>query len=444
MVVALAQLLGCAGSTVFQPYPEQASAWRHGIAQESAPGVRDTLARRARGTNELLYLQEMGRLAQLGGEPATSLEDFRKAIALYNEQDDEALIRLTGLGATGSALLTNDNALPYRGEDYERILLHGFQALNFWRLGRLEGAAVEFRRVTEEQRRAERRREREIADAEEKAREEGIPVHSLPEELGGINTAAAPVRSSIENAWLYYLAGVFREGTGDYNNAMVDYRRALQIRPELELIQQDLQRAEAKQARRHEPDRGLVVVSYEQGLVPPRREVSFPIPTRHGYIPIALPTYDPADFRPGRPMRILVDDGTTRETTEIARIDAMAARALADRMPGMLLRHTLRARARYEAQKRAEEWGVLGFFAVQVYNLASERADLRSWLSLPANTQVARMELEPGERNLKLSGPGGGASVDVPVVAGGVTLVRVTDAGARLQVSVLPVLEERQ
>lgn len=444
MVVVLAQLFGCAGSTVFQPYPEQASAWRHGIAADSATRIREDVARRARGANELLYLQEMGRLAQLGGDPETSLKDFRKAISLYDDQDEEALIRLTGLGATGSALLTNDNALPYRGEDYERILLHGLQALNFWSLGRLEGAAVEFRRVTEEQRQAERRREREIARAEEKAREEDIPVHQLSEELGGINTAAAPARSSIENAWLYYLAGVFREGTGDYNNAMVDYRRALQIRPELEFIQQDLQRAEAKQSRRYDRDKGLVVVSHEQGLVPARREVSFPVPTRHGYIAIALPTYDPVDFRPGRPMRIETDDGATRETVEIARIDAMAARALSERVPGMLVRHTLRARAKYEAQKQAREWGALGFFVAQIYGLASERADLRSWLSLPSSTLVARMELEPGDRKLKLSGPGGGASVSVPVIAGGVTLVRVTDAGTALQVSVLPVLEERQ
>ena len=446
MAVVLVQLLGCTGSTIFQPYPEQASAWRQGIARESAPLVRESLERRARGTNELLWLQEMGRLAQLGGDHETSLDDFRRAIALYEEEDDAALIRLTGLGATGSALLTNDNALPYRGEDYERILLHGLQALNYWAGEDLEGAAVEFRRVTEEQRRAERDREREIERAGERAREEGIDIDSLPEELRGLDTAAAEARSSIENAWLYWLAGVFREGVGDYNNAIVDYRRALQIRPDSDMLREDLQRAEDRQNRRYPRNKGLVVISYEQALVPPRREVALPLPTRHGYVVVAFPTYEPRDFRPPRPLRAKADTGEQLETEALARIDTMAARALRERMPGMLLRQTLRARAKYEGQKRAEEFGILGGFIAQIYNIISERADLRSWLSLPANVQGARMELEPGEHDLKLWTPGGGAtvSVTVPVRPGGITVVRVSDAAGRTRAQVLPVLEERR
>ena len=444
MVVVLAQLVGCAGSTVFRPYPEQAASWRQGMATERTPLLRESLERRARGINELLWVQEMGRLAQLGGDHETSLDDFRRAIALYEEEDDAALIRLTGLGATGTALLTNDNALPYRGEDHERILLHGFQALNYWAREDLEGAAVEFRRVTEAQRRAEQEREREIARAEERAREEDIDIHRLPEELGGLNTAAAEARSSIENAWLYWLAGIFREGTGDYNNAIVDYRRALQIYPESAMIRADLERAQEKQNRRYPRDRGLVVISYEQALVPPRREVALPLPTRHGYVMVAFPTYDPADFRSPRPLRAEMA-GSRLETEPVARIDAMAARALRERVPGMLLRQTLRARAKYEGQKRAgEDFGVLGAFLAQLYGILSERADLRSWLSLPANAQGVRMELEPGQHDLKLWTPMAGASVEVtvPVRPGGITVVRVSDAGGRARAEVLPVLEE--
>ena len=444
ILLCLSVLAGCAGSTVFQPWPDRASSWRHGLAEQPPAVVREQLDRGLQGNNRLLYLQERGRLAELAGDFQASRQDYTDAIRLYREEDEQALIRLSGVGATGSALLTNDNALPYRGEDYERILLHGFQAMNYWATGDLEGAAVEFRRVTEAQRNAESRREREIQRAEEEARDKDIDIHSFPEELGGLNAAAADVRSSVENAWLYYLAGLFREGTGDYNNAAVDYRRALQIRPEMELIEEDLRRVQARQDRRYRDDRGLVVISHEQGLVPPRREISLPIPTRHGYVAVAFPTYDPADFGGGRPLRIETPDGQTLQTREIARIDAMAARALRERVPGMLLRQTLRARTKYEAQKQAEEFGILGMFFVQIYNLVSEQADLRSWLTLPAGTRVARTEMEPGEHRLKLSGPGGGASVDVPVTSGGITVIRVFEAGGRMHTRVMPVLEERR
>ena len=122
----------------------------------------------------------------------------------------------------------------------------------------------------------------------------------------------------------------------------------------------------------------------------------------------------------------------------------MAARALRDGVPGMLARQTLRATAKYEAQKRAnDDLGLFGAFATQIYNLVSESADLRSWLTLPAYAQLARLELPPGDQALTLWGTGGSATVEIPVTRGGITLVRVIDTGQRLHITVMPALEER-
>ena len=131
-------------------------------------------------------------------------------------------------------------------------------------------------------------------------------------------------------------------------------------------------------------------------------------------------------------------------TEVLVRLNATAARALKDRIPGMLVRQTLRAAAKYEAQKQANDnMGLLGALSTQIYNLVSERADLRSWLTLPAYGMATRMELPAGEQVIMLSASGGSASVTVPVRAGGVTLVRVVDVGSFLRTDVYPITEGR-
>ena len=438
-----ALLTGCATSSLFNPYPWQAEQWKSALASDQPEAAVTRLNRRTRGADRLLYLQERGRAAQIAGDLTQSIDDFREVIRLYDEQDDQARIRASGAGAGLTALMVNDNAIPYRGQDYERIMVHGLQALNYWQTGDLDAAAVEFRRVTLEQQVAEQRREREIGDA----LADGEPVAAVSDfgrELAGLNSAAASVRSSIQNAYFYYLAGVFREGIGDYNNALVDYKRAWEVNPDLSLLPADIARVEARMNRRYVSDQGLVVIAYEQGFVPPREEVSLPIPTIHGYFAIAFPTYG-GDLIGPAPLRI-EHNGQDPARTEVATaVSGMAARALREAVPGMLARQTLRAAAKYEAQKRAnEDLGLFGAFATQVYNLVSETADLRSWLTLPAYAQVARLELPPGQQTLRLSGSGGSANVEIPVTRGGMTLVRVIDTGTRLHVTVMPALEEQR
>lgn len=436
-------LAGCASSSVLTPWPEQAATWRSLTASNQTPIAIEQLSAGTRGRDQLLFLQERARLAQIAGDFQQSQEDFSKVIRLYDNQDADAYIAVSGLGATGAALLTNDNALPYRGDDHERIMVHGFQALNYWALGDLEAASVEFRRISQEQEVAAQRRARALARAESEtpAPPENSTSPTLP---AGLDQAAASVRNSIQNAYFYYLAGVFREGTGDYNNALVDYRKALQIHPESSLLRQDNQRVSDRMDGRYDdPQQGTLIIAYEQDLVPPRREVSLPIPTDHGYFAVAFPTYDPTDQVPPRPLHILSAAGHRTSTQPLANISAMAARALRERMPLMLVRQTLRANIKYQTQKKAnDDFGLLGAFATQLYNLVSERADLRSWLSLPAHGQVARLTLPAGEHVVTLSSGSATSQLVLPIGAGTTTVVWVNNTGGTLSTHTLPVLEK--
>ncbi|MBZ2189147.1 hypothetical protein K8B33_08560 [Alcanivorax sp. JB21] len=445
LLLLVTLLSGCATSSLFNPYPQQAAHWKGDLSSEEPERALRHLDRRTRSADKLLYLQERARVAQIAGDIERSQADFAEVIALYDAQDQQAVVRASSAGGGVGALMVNDNALPYRGQEHERIMVHGMQALNYWQLGDLEAAAVEFRRVTLEQQVAEERRARDISRALEDS-EPVAPPSDFEQELAGLNRAAADVRSSIQNAYLYYLAGVFREGVGDYNNALVDYKKAWEVNPSLSLLPADIARVEARGNRRYVTDQGQVVIAYEQGFIPPREEINLPIPTIHGYFAVAFPTYSSHQTPPSS-LRVTAtadNDAPIETRTEVAAaLSGMAARALRDGVPGMLARQTLRATAKYEAQKRAnDDLGLFGAFATQIYNLVSESADLRSWLTLPAYAQLGRLELPPGDHALTLWGTGGSATVEIPVTRGGITLVRVIDTGQRLHITVMPALEE--
>lgn len=434
-------LISCSTSSLFNPYPEQARAYRAATSTGIDNALRKKLDQRVRSKDQLLYLQERGRITQILGDLQQSQTDYDAAINIYRANEDAAYIRLGETGAGVGALLVNDNALAYRGDDYERIMLHSLQALNYWQGGQLSAAAVEFRRAAHHQTMAAQKREKEILKASENAASQDTEQLLQHPSLSGLNTAAASVRNSIENAYAYYLAGVFREGIGDYNNALVDYKRAYQINPRLSFLPADIERTAHKQ-RGGLNQEALVVVAYEQGFIPPRVPSSLPIPTDHGYVMVSLPAYSATPTATPQ-LRIQQGTGTTAYTEVAARLSAMAARALSESMTAMVTRQTVRASLKYETQKQANEsLGALGAFTAQLYHLISEQPDLRSWLTLPATAQIARFTVPPGQHTFQLFGPNGSANVTVRTTPNSVALIRVIDgAQGPLHTTVLPLLE---
>ncbi len=435
----MALLSGCATRSLFQPYPSQARAWTLDMA---AAEPTPLLNKGADSRDGVLYLQELGRVRQLSGAVEPSQDAFRRAFGRYDETDAAARLQASSLVSNTGALLVNDNARPYVAPEYERIFAHAYQALNYWRENDVTGTAVELRAAANEQRVAADRRDDEIADAQQAAREEGVSPDRFDSQFAGLDAAAGEVKASFQNAWTFYLSALFWEAHGEYNDALVDYKKALEIHPDSAMLKEDVARLSRAQNGRLEPGKGLVAVVYEQGLVPARRELSLPIPTPHGLFAVAFPTYSAADKPRPAPLTVATADGATARTEVLTDVGGLAARHLREQLPGLLVRQTLRATTKYNLQKKAnDDFGPVGAIITQLFNLVSEQADLRSWLSLPAYAQATRLMLPPGEHRIELSAPGGGASLTVPVVEQGVTVIHVVATPGRLITRVLPVQE---
>lgn len=457
LISAVVVFTGCASTSIFIPYPAQASAYKTALNTASLEASLNKLKKHRNSADKVLYMMESGRLNQLDNNFDESLNDFSTVIENFQLQDDKAKFTATGSARMGAAFLANDNAIPYKGEGYERVMVHHYQALNYLAKGDRQAALVEVRRANLEQTLALEKHERDLADAEKEASNNRIKTNPSQYDsyFSTMEQASSQVKSSFQNAYTFYLSGLIYEANGDYNDAYIDYKKAWEIFPENPYLQDDLLRLARQLGMRDdlqrfqksfksEPlkitkntealpsaDTGTLVIFYEHGFVPEKREISVPLFTSQGLQSVSFPVYQQPWFQP-RPLKLVVGD-TRLESSPIVFTSALAVKALQEKLPGMIIRQTIRAIAKKELQNQANEANALLSLSTQIYNLVSERADLRSWLTLPNDVQIARLALEAGQKHaIQLAPASQSDKVEIDIKPGQIIILKVTDTGARL------------
>lgn len=443
----LVLLQGCATSSLFTAYPNQAVSFQKAMSSQSSDvAINKVLAdldSERESADAMLYMMERGRISQIISHFDESKSDFQLVISEFDDQDLAATVELSSMAAQGSSLLVNDNAIPYKGAGYERIFTHHHQAFNYLGEHDLEGASVEFRKVALEQRVLLEQHEKEVAEAYESAEENSIDLGPLSEEFAGLDTVAGNVKSSFQNAYTFYASAAFWESTGELNAALVDYKKAFEINSESELLKQDIARVTQKQGG--QPDykdlnkpgenQGVVVVFFEDGFVPAKTEIKIPIPTFDGgFISLAFPFYDTHQWPVSQSLRAMDEEfNELGETEVVVDVGALAVKDLKEQIPALLVRQALRAAAKYEMQKQAEaHGGWAGQLAASAYNIISESADRRSWLTLPHTGQVMRFNLNEGEREISFSTPRTSTKLKLDITANRTTFVRIVNANNSL------------
>lgn len=422
-------LSGCAFNSVFINYPSQLAPIKAELNSNTPLKGLAELTPKIADNDGLLYAQEAGRVAQIGGDFNASKTFYQQAVNAYIDFDNKATISLSDTGATASSLLINDNVIPYRGPGYERIMLHQYQALNYIFSQDYEGALVEVRRSNELQSTEQARYE------ESNKSVQAMANGTINAEMSKLSQAAGSTTSAFLNAYSYYTTGVLHEVLGEPNDAFIDYRKAAQISPNNPYLQQDLVRL-AKQLAMPQYDefkrrwgdaivpaqkQGQVIFLIERGFVPAKQSFTVPFPIDGKWQSIALATYPSRDPQVRRAQ--IQGLGPLIQAAPIAEISALAITALKEDLPAALARQVARVYAKYSLGKNANDWGSV---AIQIFNLVTEQADRRSWLTLPQQAQIARKYLNPGQYNIQLDNS---SPTQINVESGRTTLIWAIDTG---------------
>lgn len=413
------------------------------------------LASRMEGRDEVLFAAEAGRTAQLYGDYEASRTAFEKAIARTAEQGDQGVVAPSAVGQQTAALLVNDKAIEYYAPEYEQALVHHYQALNYLAARDLDGACVEIRLANRVQEEARKRHEAEIDKASGRSATDAPAAtqNALARAYAGLDELAGAVKTSFQNAATFQLSAVVWEMCGERNDAYIDCKKALEMAPDHPGLQAAAfrlgkrlgMREDVEELARRFPKaadtpadgteayagKARLVVMLEEGHVAQKQDFTVPYPVPGGVGSLSIPVYGPVASASSGGIGLDIAGKPAGTLAPLCRISSLAARALSERMPAIVARQIARAFAKGVAVHAADEHGGdVAAMLLSIYNIASEQADLRSWLTLPDTVLSAEAWAAPGEAVPVRLRWGGGGTFEVPVTLaeGKTTLLYVTRA----------------
>jgi len=454
IVLLVAMLIGCSSidiNDLFFSYSQQMKQSRSAqLKGEFVKAQTSVISVNSHHNNYGLSLLEKARLQFLAKNWLVSQKSFELVYKQVQAQEQAAKIQLSSGLKKASAIVTNDNAIAYEIPSYEQSMLHSYQALNYLYQGDLESALVEVRRANLVQERALKTNETEIYKAQEAMEKKGIHSEQLSASYPSMDNLIGQVKNSVQNAYTFYLSGVLYEAGQQPNDAYIDYKRALEIYPNNTYLQQGVLRLAKKLSMFEElsyfeqqfgqyktvnkKNTGRVIVIFEQGIVNSKEEVRLNLPIFNTHSPVkfftfALPVYR-GDLPMVTPFTISIDDKSYLSQV-IVRLQSLATKDLQDQLPALVTRQVLRLVAKEQIrQKMKKSGGDVGNILASIYNIASEKADTRSWSSLPNNVQIISVpNIAVGHKKLAIAYAGKKEIVDIEVTQNRTTLINFTAIG---------------
>jgi len=408
-VLLLATIVGCGIVSESMYQSVEARVWNHQYGQ--ALTALNKEKENYGDLNSVLYDLEYGLIGHYANRYEVSNNALLAAERRMRELYTKSITKEVG------SYLINDNVLPYEGEIFEKLYVNLFLALNFAEMGKMEDALVEARKVD-------------------------VKLREYSREYEGKN-------SFKDDAFIRYVMGALYEAAGEINDAHIAYQNALSVYqtsyrqsfsvdPPSTLLSDlvrtstllgfdnDRKRFEQMSGTTYTPaaeNEGSLFLVIYSGKGPVKEEYSLrvSIPDTAGIIhtfKIALPKFVKRQRRP-RSYRVdMTGEGQTyTEPVETGEnITAIAETTLKERIDMVYLKAGGRAILKFLAaeeikkklkkdetkendkdkKKNTKVWNALFSSLTDVVYDASERADIRSWRTLPDRIMISRITVPEG------------------------------------------------
>jgi uncharacterized protein len=386
--------------------------------------------------NRLLFLLEKGKLAHL-------MKNYDSSNYYFNEADLYMEDARTSVGDVALGTLLNPMMQSYKGEAFEKFMIHYYKTLNYLSLDLPADALVEARRIS-------------------------LKSFALQDKTNDNANRYS------DDAFSLILQGLIYERNRDVNNAFISYRNAADIylannnawygvnmpsQLKTDLLRTanengftgELERYEALFGQKFTPAEsgsgGEVVIFWENGLAPVKREqnfffsltkdafgnFSFVDPTGTFSVPFdytagvngsELRVEDLRSIRVAFPryeeQPVYYSDASISVNNQLysfekaENINALAFATLKERfikdmsltLSRLAVKKLAEAAARPKKDDKNKDEKEALALAIQLFSLASEKADTRNWQSLPHTIYYTRIPLERGTNLLKFNASG--------------------------------------
>jgi hypothetical protein len=327
--------------------------------------------------DQLLYLFDRGMALQLAGNYKDSEKDWIAADHMSEVKD------YVSLSTEAATLLTNDNIKQYKGEDFEKVLINAFLAIDYTLQGNYEDALVECRRVNQK-------------------------LYKYKFEAK---------RDYEQNPFARYLSALIWEASGNLEDAYIDFKSTYQLEPNFPYLKYDLVTLAKRLGRfedlkewqkefgdvktlspKEEAQTGEVILIYQQGRSAEKR----PNPASHRF-----PKFFHRSSLTREARMEAAEENITENTHEIYSVSAVAIKTLDDAYAGLVAKRLAGVAAKAVVADQIRQKNELLGFAAWLGMNAMDQADLRFWETLPDTLQIARLRLSPGNHIVKVVGLSG-------------------------------------
>jgi hypothetical protein len=386
-----------------------------------------------RKRNRLLYLFEKGKMAHL-------LKQYDSSNLFFNEADLFIEDARTSAKDVALGTLLNPMMETYKGEDFEKFMVHYYKALNYLELGQGNEAMVEARRIS-------------------------LRSYEQQDKAGNNSNRYS------DDAFALMLQGVIYEQSGDMNNAFIAYRNAVDLFLKNNnlwygvslpaQLKQDVLRTAAANGFMDEVQHystllnttlqpasnapgGELILFWENGLAPVKQEQNFFFSlTKDGFgnfnftdasgsvnvpfiydnnlnkdnikaedirsLRVAFPKYleQPVIYNQG----IVSVNNVQYPFEQAESINDLAFATLKERfikdmtktLSRLAIKKLAEAAARPKKDDKNKDEKEAMAMAIQVFNFVSEKADTRNWQSLPHTILYTRIPLQRGSNELQIN-----------------------------------------
>jgi hypothetical protein len=391
--------------------------------------------------DDLLWTLQLAGSKRADANHADSITTFDKAEEMMNYFATNSEV----LDTVGSTLV-NDNIVPYKGQEYDGIMVNTYKALDFLAEKKPDMARVEFNRALDRQMRARehfneeiRKLDAQLDKQKEKTNTDARTVAEDPNVMATVN-ANYPNLSQFQpypdfvNPFTTYLAGVYFLLIGENSRAGDLLKETAGMVPDNDYIKKDLLLADDVAAGKVNLENQCWVI-FENGLGPVKEEIRIDLPlvlvsSKVYYAGIALPRLRPRSI--AYPYLTVKTDAGAYQTRQAADMERVIETEFNKDFKGVLIRAIASAVVKAVAQASVRDNDNYGIMTagIAVLSALTTAADVRIWSALPKDFQIARCAI-PENRTLQIFPTGNiPFEVNIPPCKNAIVYIRIINAGA--------------
>ena len=312
----------------------------------------------SRSQDKVLYHLERGMLEYVSKDFKEATNNFSAAETLIDQ------LYTTSLSKEAGGLAIGEYLTDFKGETHEQLLTLLFSAQSYLSLKKPSAALVDIRRLQEK-----------------------------------IST----LKIETPMPYVHYLSGLIYEMNKNWDDAIISYKKAWDDKliessiplKRLALLRnrKDILNLLPKTTPKSEETE--VVFVLENGRSPIKVPENIFVPLNDTVVRVSFPVYRDVYYG-SRYASIALNEKFLGNTENILDINSLCKQSLEKRRSKDLMRAALRVFTKDQAARRlGQSFGIFALILTNIFSVATETADTRSWTTLPDSLQLYRFSLNP-------------------------------------------------